>query len=809
MQSDLDKDLLAYFTDVEHLRNAFKNSIATPKLMKRLLIIHGVGGIGKSSLMKMFRLQCKSMNVPIGLTSGDESKSALDVLTRWTVDLKMDGIELPVFNKTFEHYRAIQAKVDKQSKKALNGHGHVAEFAGKAASKTAEAVAGAFVGAALGSVIPGIGTAIGGALGGILGGMGAEALVDWLRGQGFAKPDIDLLLDPTKRMTDDFLADIDKIAPKRRIVLMLDTYEKMIMLEDWTCNLAQSLSPNLLLVIAGRGVPNWDRRWVGWLAQADVEEIELMPYAVMSNLVRRYYKTLTDSVLDTAQAEGIIQFARGLPIAITSAVDLMVKYHARNFQAITPKVINDLAKRLQEGVPDNLKPALQAAAILRWFDEPTLRAVMQKSDVSADYDELQRFPFVVLHDERFALHDVVRETLDANFRARDPELYLEWHERAAVYFEKRMEKATGEEAWRLGLERLNQRICANEGEGIHLFQVMAEELLQYWFFNRLREILNDVKTYPLEKENSMLWRDYYYAQLLNQIGPPHFDEVEKIYEEIIKKNHDDSFLRAKALLHLMDILMRDEHYMQPGMPARVASMLLECEKLLPEDDWERHLLLIRKSVASPTSFQNIYTSLMEVINYCISKKDNYALASTCQWVKGFSATHGRWREFLEIEKKVASLPNVNANPMLRARTFSEWQVVRIWMGRYAEAEKILRKVIDIQTIGVKQEGEINRDLLYAIAVQRRVDEVIPLLEKEREKFSLLSQKAIYDLAWVLRLLGIAYLCGNDTANAKKCLSESAKIVDEVINIYKIYEDEYFLGLCCLARHCMRLKYLVR
>ncbi|HJW84035.1 MAG TPA: hypothetical protein VJ754_07000 [Anaerolineae bacterium] len=59
MQTDFDKDLLTYFTDVEYLRDAFKQKVAAPTLTKRLLVIHGVGGVGKSSLLRMFRLHCK------------------------------------------------------------------------------------------------------------------------------------------------------------------------------------------------------------------------------------------------------------------------------------------------------------------------------------------------------------------------------------------------------------------------------------------------------------------------------------------------------------------------------------------------------------------------------------------------------------------------------------------------------------------------------------------------------------------------------------------------------------------------------
>jgi hypothetical protein len=101
-----------------------------------LLVIHDVGGVGKSSLLRMFRLYCKSVDVPVALASGDEAKSAFDVLARWTDDLKADGVAFPAFGKTFEYHREIQAKVDAQAKKA---GGRPADIASKAASKTAEA----------------------------------------------------------------------------------------------------------------------------------------------------------------------------------------------------------------------------------------------------------------------------------------------------------------------------------------------------------------------------------------------------------------------------------------------------------------------------------------------------------------------------------------------------------------------------------------------------------------------------------------------------------------------------------------------
>lgn len=57
MSTSYDLDLQSYFTNMEHLRGMFAEYVSAPTLPKRLIVFHGVGWVGKSSLLRMFWLR--------------------------------------------------------------------------------------------------------------------------------------------------------------------------------------------------------------------------------------------------------------------------------------------------------------------------------------------------------------------------------------------------------------------------------------------------------------------------------------------------------------------------------------------------------------------------------------------------------------------------------------------------------------------------------------------------------------------------------------------------------------------------------
>ena len=143
-----------------------------------------------------------------------------------------------------------------------------------------------------------------------------------------------------------------------------------------------------------------------------------------------------------------------------------------------------------------------------------------------------------------------------------------------------MENATGQEADLLGLERLYHRMCVDEIVGIKLLQEMAEESIRYRLIYRLRTLLTDANTYPVERDNSRLWWEYYQARTLHLEGEE--GAAAEDYERIIGEQCVESPLRAYALADLGYIWIH--LHFDPSSADKAIQLLEESHTLLPRSD---------------------------------------------------------------------------------------------------------------------------------------------------------------------------------------------------------------------------------
>jgi ATP/maltotriose-dependent transcriptional regulator MalT len=741
--SDEDADLVQFYTNNEHALQVFEQLVTATTLPKRLLVIHGIGGVGKSTLLKMYALSCRSHHIPVAIVASEETPSPVDVLADWAENLSHDSVKLPIFQKTLDHYRAIQAKVETEATKTNQATSQLTSNLGKAAAKAA-------VGMAL-SAIP-----IVGPLASALGGESTEAFVNWLHGF-LSKPDLDLYLDPAGRLTGDFLSDLAHAASQERMVLMTDTYEQMTALDDWMRELVRRLPKNVLMVIASRTVPEWNRAWQEWMGKAEIVELKEMTPDELRTLVHRYYAYIRSGDPDPKQVEAIVQFARGLPMVATTVVQLWVKYGAEDFQTVRPQVVADLADRLLEGVPQVMRPAFEAAAVLRYFNVEILGTVLENSDAEKLYAELRRWPFIRSRREGLAVHDTMREMINEALQVRTPERFRMLHERAAVYYEVRLEKATGDERDRYAAERLYHRVCAEEVSGVQLFQEQAEELTCYRMTNRLRALLNDVNTYSLEQENSQLWREYYKAHLAHLEGRT--SQAEEVYQAIGENERVEPKLRAYALCDWGEILRRREPLYQPDRKEK-AIYVLESSLLMggtTDVKLAMSWLYLSYIYASKANWEKALFYLDQARRFFSERNDYSGLLNVLDYERGIYWRQGNLCQTFDIERQMRNFYTLAGElPYLRTRIPPTWEWA--WAGRYAEAEKEFREVLEVARSLQDQHAlcRRTRELALYLGLQGKCAEALVAAE---EGLSLArSFESAVEMEVLVALLLYGYTC---------------------------------------------------
>ena len=247
--------------------------------------------------------------------------------------------------------------------------------------------------------------------------------------------------------------------PGRRRVLLIDTYERVEGLDGW---LQRSFLPALeaedLVVIAGRNRPAAE--WRAWAGEAVVVPL------------RNLTSAEAGAYLDAQGVPGdahdrVLAFTHGHPLALTLVAEHVRQSGAAAFDpAAAPDLLADLLSRFASAVPSSgHRLALEAASVVPSLTVPLLDELCPPpgGDGAPDgggapgtsaedlFGWLRGLGFTETDARGVRLHDVVRETVEADFRWRDPERYARAHARARRAYATRLRLATTDAARRRAL----------------------------------------------------------------------------------------------------------------------------------------------------------------------------------------------------------------------------------------------------------------------------------------------------------------------------------------------------------------------
>ena len=667
-----DADLARFYTDMEEARSLFDQLLSTVAPPQPLLIVHGVGAVGKSSLLRMFRLAARKHGTPVALVPAEEAHSAValvDLIGRLTRDLSEYHIDCFRTESVLDRYREVEAKAtggaaDKSDKSASSLPGAVVNIVGHVAGgKGGEVISDKAVDAVAG-------------------------LADALQSGLLKKSEAAFLRDPGGELRQALLADLGEATARGLIVLMIDTYEQISTLDAWVGELASQLPARVLLVLAGRVGPDWDRAWPGWRARARVLELEEMTPEHVRTLIRRYHSIVAGGAeLDPQQVEVIVELARGVPLAATTAVQFLVNYRLSDAQTVRTQLALVLRDRFLEGVPVGDRPHFEAAAILRYFNVGALGAVLDAgSDPAAVFETLRGWPFMRPHRYGLSVHDVWREVIATAVRGSSEQRFVELNTRAAEFY-TRLSEGSGDEADRAVLELLYHRMRYEENVAMSEFRRRAEELVRPRLLARLRSLLGDVNTFPLSEPKNILWRTYYGARLAHLEGRA--EDAEQVYRQLAEDATADATLRAYALCDLGGLLDDFERLSQPDGPARARAVVERSLALQPVLDAK-----LLSNYTTLTNLANARSAWIESLGYLDALRqqleplgDTYGLTQTHNDMSAVHALRGNWAGYLE-ERAICRqlLEGVAPEAAVRMSVlYFNWPLTL--MGRYAEAER--------------------------------------------------------------------------------------------------------------------------
>jgi len=352
------------------------------------------------------------------------------------------------------------------------------------------------------------------------------------------------------------------------------------------------------------------------------------------------------------------------------------------------------------------------------------------------------------------------------------------HERVAMYFEKRLEKVTGEEAERLGLERLYHRVRADEEMGIKLFQEMAERFASTRLISNLHTLLNDINIYPLMIENHILWRQYYTARLA-QLASSLYD-AESIYRLIESNKRAESKLRAYTLYSLGTILSKWQRLGESGAVEKAKIILQESLALVPIDAYLvgavsrlAHVYRYEGNWDKAATYNN------NVVDFFLKDGNKYGLLDAYQTVKMHFAGIGEWGKMLDAHasglQTLAELPT--QSPHLRSYFLMASSWAWSFIGRCAEVEENLKKVL----ITAKQTEDsyslywANMQIGLTLAFQNRFDEAEQHFVNGLETLQTLGMGYETHIAYIQGFRGLCYIKQNRLSEAKEKLTQSLSI----------------------------------
>jgi tetratricopeptide (TPR) repeat protein len=515
------------FTGRQAELNTFRRLLAADDSEYAILHIYGVGGIGKSSLLRQFRRIAQELGDPVAI---------VDMQVHFSVD---------------EILRSIREQVAQAHERAFADFDRALDLFNDVKSKLQGAV-----GSVASGVVSGLREGVPLGLGALaVDTIGEEQMKAWLY-HHLPRANADLYLHSDRVLTEKLILGLNRLAEANgtRLVIMFDTYEQSSQAQDdWLRDtlLDSDLSSKVLIVLAGRDpLPG---RWHEWRSVLLSRQLQRFTEPEAREYLGR--RGITDPTL----ADALQGFTERLPWALALVTDIagVSDMTAADFDSasyrhvIGDKLVERFVSQVQ-GDPE-MRDLVDACAVVRTFDHDVVRAVWGRADVDGPMRRLRCYSFVhVRPDGRWSLNQVVREFLDQGLRRRSQSHWTELNRRAANYYQEQAAarpRYSAEWNW-LTLENLYHQLRLDEDDGILQFASLFDEAKHLSRHDFCSELLNNIQDVELSHPYSQHWITFYRGVMRRVINTFAWDDVHVTDQALYRQPDLPPALRARITTDL-------------------------------------------------------------------------------------------------------------------------------------------------------------------------------------------------------------------------------------------------------------------
>lgn len=228
----------------------------------------------------------------------------------------------------------------------------------------------------------------------------------------------------------------------QREVILIDTYETLLPLDDWLRERwLPQLPEDVLVVLVGRHRPS-----VAWRSDPGWQTcMHTLPLRNLSVAESQEY--LARRALPSDQLSQLVHWTHGHPLALSLVADVWSQRPGVAFQPEqVPDIIKTLLEQFVQKVPSPAhRSALEACALVRVMTEPLLNEMLGMPDAHEVFEWLRALSFIDAGPGGLFPHDLAREALAADLRWRNPRWYAELHRRARGYYANCLKQTRGYE----------------------------------------------------------------------------------------------------------------------------------------------------------------------------------------------------------------------------------------------------------------------------------------------------------------------------------------------------------------------------